>query len=209
MQILYASVLAAGQSSRFGRIKQLEQIAGLPMLQHSLASVIELRTELLTLGYQLKILLILGAYFNKVVAVISDYCQLNNITIVNNKSWKIGLSSSIHTAVNHIETDVTNNALGLLISLADQPYISSKDLKSVILAGVVNDKVIASSIYSKHNGENTIKGVPAYFGQQYFDALLALKGDQGAGKLLNSLDGVGVVSINNLVDIDYPEQIEN
>ena len=82
--------------------------------------------------------------------------------------------------------------------VCDQPFVSVALLNELIDAcNTSGDDIIACS-YS-----NTI-GTPALFSKNYFPALLALQGDEGAKKLLKQYNGsVGVVSFpKGNIDID-------
>ncbi len=86
---------------------------------------------------------------------------------------------------------------GLLITLADQPYIAAEELIALLKSGLANN--IAAAEY----GDRV--GVPAYFDSSYFSRLLILQGDLGAGKLLNN-EKVRRCKFNNLSDMDRPPE---
>jgi len=89
--------------------------------------------------------------------------------IVINQNAEEGIASSIRLGVNACEGAV-------LLMLCDQPHITAAHLRAMIDTNV---PLVAT-------GYAGIAGVPALFGPQYRDALLALRGDRGAQSLLGA-----------------------
>ncbi|MEM7346917.1 MAG: NTP transferase domain-containing protein [Chloroflexota bacterium] len=89
-------ILAAGQSSRMGRAKQLVPVEGIPMVVRAVKTA-------LTSGAH-RILLITGAYAERVEQTVAE-AKLSphpRLTIVQNSAWKEGQSSSMKRAVRWI-----------------------------------------------------------------------------------------------------------
>jgi len=182
-------ILAAGNSSRMGTVKQL-----LPYKQTTL------------LGWSIKqaqkskacdIYCVLGAN----TEIIKKQIDNSSIKIIINPNYKDGLSTSIVFGVNYLMDKKIDS---VLIILADQPNINSNYLNEMIITSGVNpEKIIAS------NYENKI-GVPAIFPKHYFNQLLNLKGDKGAKKLLNKQSSE-VIKMKpfNLIDIDTKKDYYN
>jgi len=134
---------------------------------------------------------VLGANCKTITPQIHAQCTEYAIDILINEQWKQGISSSIQIALQH---SISRGCSGLLITLADQPYINVNELIHLLELGI--DEGIAAARYN-----NSI-GVPVYFSQHYFPQLNALQGDLGASKLLKGIDQVATISFENLTDID-------
>tara|TARA_R110000868_G_scaffold3285_3_gene21468 strand:+ start:2375 stop:2977 length:603 start_codon:yes stop_codon:yes gene_type:complete len=170
-------VLAAGASTRMGNnIKQLLPWKGVTLLQHAIQEVESSEAD--------AIFLVLGANFDKIKAnILSERCQ-----IIENKNWKSGLGSSISLGIKilQIGPEIYD---AVLIALADQPLIDAEYYNYMLNVFKKSNMGIVTTAYKKR------KGVPAIFGEQYFDALSKLNEDFGAKHLLN----------NERVEIIYPK----
>lgn len=92
---------------------------------------------------------------------------LSDVRIVLNENAEEGIASSIRLGVAACEDAV-------LLMLCDQPHVTAAHLRAMI---ETNAPLVAT-------GYAGVVGVPALFGPQYRDALLALRGDRGAQALL-------------------------
>jgi len=88
--------------------------------------------------------------------------------------------------------------------VCDQPFVDSDLLLNLIAVHKKSDFPIVASQY------NEVLGTPALFNQSFFNQLLKLKGDSGAGKLIKqNLKQVAVVPFENgFLDIDTQEDIK-
>ena len=192
--VIAAIVLAGGQSLRFNGIKQLADIHGQTMLNHSLSHIPIAPKH---------IYIVLGAHFDAIHKTLK-----NEYNIIKNQQWNQGVASSIKAAINAISHQYTH----ILITLADQVALK-KHHYSCMLDAVNQDntKIVAASYtHSSNQNSNNSKsnGAPAIFPKTYFPKLLTLKGDIGAKKILNN-EGDNVVAINineAQEDIDTHEQ---
>ncbi len=187
---IYVVILAAGQSSRMGSLKQLLPFKNSTFLQTTIDSALSSKAE--------KVYVVLGANYKMIKKEVSD----EDVSIVQNLNWQEGLSSSIVSAINNIENS-EEDPDALLIMLADQPKVDSNYINKLISLFKNNQDTIIASAYGEVNG------VPAIFPKKYFGILSNLKGDKGAKKLLNErLEGVMSCtpkSAEILIDIDSPE----
>jgi len=179
-------MLAAGSSSRMGSPKQLLPWGESTLIEHciSVAKQSQLDSLLLVLGSD--------------ATAIRQSIQVLDIDIVVNEEWAKGIASTIKIGVNRLILGDTPD--GILIMLADQPFISSADLDALIEAFESSDRVIASNYKDR-------LGVPALFGASHFDLLTKLIGDKGAGSILNTMkDSTRTLPIAiDLTDIDTME----
>lgn len=155
---LYAVVLAAGGSRRFGRPKQLLECGGKSLLRRSVETACDL------LGR--RVVVVHGRKAGKCWRDIADIAVEN----VVNKDWKNGMASSLATGIRALP----ENCEGALILLCDQPLVTADDLRRLIDVWERNTGRIASGAYA-----DTF-GVPALVPKRYFPELLELTGDRGA-----------------------------
>jgi molybdenum cofactor cytidylyltransferase len=184
---LYAVVLAAGASRRFGSAKQLVRVAGRPLLHTAVTRASEVTGNAL--------LVVLGAG----AAQLAPLLKHTPGSVLVNHEWREGLGSSIRTAVARLPPSCT----GVLLLLADQAAVTADDLKRLAGTWRKQPQCIAAARYSG------ITGVPAIFPRSSFRALGELRGDKGARALLerNAANIVPVPMPSAAVDIDTPEDL--
>jgi molybdenum cofactor cytidylyltransferase len=173
-----AILLAAGDSSRLGRPKQLLLYKGKTLLQNTLSAAISAQLN--------PIIIILGAD----ATFVGKKIQEPNVHIVYNPNWREGIASSIRQAINELNK-ISPEADAAILMVCDQPHISSGLLDDLVSAQQQTGKPIAASYY------NGIAGTPALFHKTIFPELLLLKGDKGAGKVLRQ-------QMNNVTTVPFP-----
>ena len=163
-------VLASGAGTRFDGIKQLAQIDGMPMIRKVLLN---------TLGTDMPVVVVLGAYADEIGPVIEDMsCE-----IIQNDDWQSGLSSSIRRGVEYI-IEAFPNVSDILVTLGDLPHIMTVHYQSLIQKALQNPGTTVASSYLD------VKGVPAIFPRTVWDQLQKLSGDKGAREVLRNRDDV-------------------
>ena len=158
-------ILAAGNSNRMGKIKQLLEWEDKTIIEKIIKLSLSLKTK--------DVFVVLGSNYKKIYDVINKY----NITIIKNNSWENGIGSSISTGIKKV-MGYYNSLDGVLIILGDQPLISKKYLEKMIHVFFKKNPDIISSKYKKSFG------VPAIFGNSIFQSLTNLNKDFGAKKLM-------------------------
>ena len=181
-------ILAAGQSSRMGRPKQLLTVDGKTLIERSIDTALASDSK--------AVYCVLGAHATTIRPLLTSF----PVRIIENPNYKDGLSTSIVAGIEELEKDQMKAALVLL---ADQPKITVNHLNNLISLFMENPGQIAATAY-----QNTL-GVPALFPNQYFAELKALTGDKGARVLLNEqADCIKAVPFADLTDIDTPEDYQ-
>ena len=159
---VYAIVLAAGTSSRFGSSKQLAEWDG--------AALVRRATELAAGCCATRSLMVAGHDWQAVHAA----CRPLSGCFVVNDHYADGIGSSLALAVRAIR----HTAAAVLVLLADQPLITAQHLEHLIASWSGDEFEIVASSYA-----NTT-GVPALFAAGSFEKLCSLSGDEGARSLL-------------------------
>jgi molybdenum cofactor cytidylyltransferase len=161
---IVALVLAAGESKRLGKPKQLLAYRNTTLLNHT--------KEQLTSDFVDRTFIVLGAYAKDILATL----KFDNTSVINFEGWKEGMGSSLSFACSEIFKE--NSYDGILITLSDLPLVNKQDyIKMIELFESSNDIVATKA--------NNSLGVPAIFGSDYFDELLALKGEKGAKPIVS------------------------
>jgi molybdenum cofactor cytidylyltransferase len=181
MKIL-AAILAAGQSSRFGRDKLSADFCGMPMGRWAFDTVVALDLEMVWIGHGKR-----PSYLN----------GEGGYAYMENPNAHEGLSTSLRIAAN---AAIARGAEAVLVTLADMPLVTADMLRNLLAK-----RQPSASLYP--DGK---LGVPALLTSEYFAPLQTLTGDQGAGALLNRSAGIFpvVMPAGRLCDVDTPAGLE-
>jgi molybdenum cofactor cytidylyltransferase len=159
-----ALILAAGESSRFGRPKQLAQFGGKSLLRRI---VDEAKKADCT-----PVLVVAGSEKEKISAELRGV----NARIVENVNWQSGMGSSIRAGIRALDPEQNVEAVVLLV--CDQTCVDTDVIKALVALRKRSGKEIIASSYS-----DTL-GVPALFDRAIFPELLALDGENGAKEII-------------------------
>lgn len=186
-------ILAAGNSSRLGQPKQLLNYQGATLLEYAIGAAVRTAFR--------PVVVVLGAYATTIQKQISNHSE---VTYVSNAYWENGMASSIILGVSSAlkENPDLNN---LIISVADQPHLSSEIFEQLLEKHESSSNAIVASSYAQ-----TI-GVPVLFNNQYFAALLALSGEAGAKNIIRQhLQDVATVAFERGdIDVDTMSDLIN
>jgi molybdenum cofactor cytidylyltransferase len=175
-------ILAAGNSSRLWRPKQLLPYRGKTLLAHIAAEALEASLY--------PIIVVTGAYQSEVADDLRSRFSTSShglrttppraqpLEIIVNPAWQEGMASGIVAGLSNmfsIQPDVD----AVIIAVCDQPYISSALLRQLVTIHDSSKKGIVACTYADSIG------TPVLFGHAYFGQLLLLSGSEGAKKLLH------------------------
>jgi molybdenum cofactor cytidylyltransferase len=119
------------------------------------------------------VIVVLGAH----AMVISPEIPGDRVSIVENPHWEEGMASSIRAGVTALQQKAPQ-ATEVIFMVCDQPYIDTAHLNNLVRQKLDTGKGIVASYY------NDTMGVPVLFDRSFFPDLLALKGEEGAKKLV-------------------------
>lgn len=185
-------LLAAGSSSRMGKSKQL--------LTWGKQSLIEFQIRKLQKTDN-PVNVVLGANSQLIKPVIEKM----EVNFIVNYNWKNGMGSSIATGIHRVIQQFPL-AEGVLITLVDQPLVTTNHLETMLNSFCPGEQQIIVS-----QSSSGWKGVPVLFDKYYFDDLKKLRGDEGAKSILQQHQKT-VISVNCddiLEDVDTPESYLN
>ena len=186
-----AIILAAGASRRLGQPKQLVCIGDETLLGRTVRVAMESDVG--------PVFVVLGAHRER----IADEVDLTGVHAVFNPDWERGIASSIGAGIVALQQELPD-ATAALLMVCDQPRLTAahlRELTAVFDAGA--GPAIVASAYAG------IAGIPAIFPASEFEALLDLRGDEGARRVMRnprclletvSFDG-GEVDVDTLADL--------
>jgi len=183
-----AVILAAGQSSRFGKPKQLIPFRGKSLLRGIIDAAAEADCS--------PIAVVLGSSRQQ----IERGLEKTDVLIVENRNWQQGIGTSIQAGVRHV-IDRERDVDAIVLLVCDQPFVDAHVIKELITLRKKTGKPIVASSY----GETL--GVPALFGHCYFHELLAINDTSGAKSVIlrNRERVTEVIFPEGKIDIDTAE----
>jgi len=181
-------ILAAGNSSRLGRPKQLLKHKESTLLKNTISEALKTQNSFL--------IVVTGANHD----IIEKEINLPDVKISFNSEWESGMASSIVKGITELVL-LNPDCKQCILSVCDQPFVTSSAFENLINESKKAGKGIAASAYAE------TLGTPALFHQKYFHELLELKGKEGAKKLIKKYaeDMVSVSFEKGNIDIDTEE----
>jgi molybdenum cofactor cytidylyltransferase len=184
-----AIILAAGESSRFGRPKLLIAYRGIPLIRRAVEAAVE--------GGCSDVVVVLGAEAGAYAPLLAD----SGAHIALNPLYKEGMSSSIRCGVEALPPECT----AAVVMLADQPRIDGRIIRNLLQTHATSGKRIVAARYGD------VRGAPVLFDRALFLDLLVLDGDRGARAVIETYPKeVADVTIPSgaEADVDRPEDLE-
>ena len=181
-------LLAAGEGSRFGGVKQLADIASEPMVR---------RVARIALETGLPVITVTGAHAALVETVLDDLA----VNIVHCEDWQLGMGNSLATGIRELAHRFPH-ASSVLICLADQPLLDAAFIRAMLQRHAeAPDRLLATE-------QNGILGPPALFPRDCFATLMAQSGSRGARALLEQeAERVDAFAAPNAFDVDTPDDL--
>lgn len=182
--MISAILLAAGESKRMGKLKQLMPLGEKSILEHSLDSLIRSKVG--------EVILVVGREAEAVMKKVAA----RPVMITVNPDYRQGMSTSIARGLD----SVNDSAGAVMLALADQPFIDSRVINRLIDEFDTHNKGIVVPVYKGRRGH------PIIFAIKYKDELLGLKGDTGGKEIIDrhpdDILEVAVDSEDIYIDID-------
>ena len=182
-------LLAAGESRRMGRPKQLLPIKGRPLVRHM--AEITLRAPVAP------VVVVLGARAAEIAPLLDDL----PVVVVVNPGWAEGLGSSLRMGAAAM-SESEHTLQGLIVALADQPGLTAGHLEALIEEHHRTGKPIVATRCGGHLMP------PLFLAASEFGRLAHVRGDQGLRSVLHATGaGAEIASVTNegLLDLDTPE----
>mgnify|MGYP001105419539 CR=1 FL=1 len=182
-------ILAAGESKRMGKPKQLLPYNDSTLLSHTIQQTKSIDRS--------QTFVVVGAYFKEVFDSIRS--QSKSITVVINKDWEKGMGSSLSKGIEFIKKKGIYDRV--LVTLSDMPLISQEHYEALIEGSVSKAKRIIVTQYKETSG------VPAVFDKSLFNELSLLVDDDGAKPLIKKYkkEVSSVITETPYFDVDTSE----
>ncbi|MGH2804374.1 MAG: nucleotidyltransferase family protein, partial [Thermoleophilaceae bacterium] len=155
-------VLAAGAGTRFGSAKQLAELDGRPLLEHSIRAM--------TASPVGRVVVVLGLGAEEVVAEV----DLHGAEAVVCDRWEEGQSASLACGLAEL-----SECEAVVVTLGDQPRLSPDAIRRVIAA-----RNGAAAVRATYAGA---PGHPVLLERELFERMRDVTGDHGARHLLISM----------------------
>jgi molybdenum cofactor cytidylyltransferase len=186
MPMVAAVVLAAGASTRMGTHKLLLSLDGEPIVRRTVRQVCEA-------GFD-EVLVIVGYEYQNVLAAL-DGLPIRHAV---NADYSTGMGSSFRTAIEQL-----THTTAAMFALADQPFVTARDYRSLLDAYVAERPSIVSARYGD------VTAPPHLFTRALFPELAVL--EHGARPVLQRHTREMLVlpfPRELLQDIDTPDDYE-
>lgn len=184
-------ILAAGMSTRLGKLKQLLHLKGKCLLEWVLDAC---------LGSELdKTFLVLGHQHQTIVQTLDQQLRHPNIEVVINSNYREGQSQSLRAGL----LAASNAYASVMFLLGDQPIVDS-EMIDFLLNRFWNSRKDICIPVNRGKRRN-----PVIFSSNWYDRLLEIKGDIGARQIIAAnVQHVLAVDVENSMyfhDIDTEE----
>ncbi len=185
--MIWAVILAAGESKRMGEAKLLLPFGEKTIIETVLDNVIQSKVE--------KILVVLGSAREKIEQKIKNY----SLKIAFTPNFRSGMLSSVHAGFQVLP----DNAQAALVVLGDQPSISTSVINELIDTYKRTRKGIVLPVYKSERGH------PVLIDMKYRSEVENLSPDIGLrGTVYNHPEDILEVDVETssiFQDIDYME----
>ena len=182
-----ALVLAAGQSTRMGSNKMMADIAGTPMIAHTVDAVLASKAD--------PVVVVTGHQPQRVREALAG----RKVTFAHNPNYAEGLSTSLRAGLDALPADVD----GVIVALGDMPGVAAAHLDRLIAA--FDPDAGASICVPSFSGK---RGNPVLWSKAYFQEMHEIAGDVGARHLIGAhadeIKDVAMPDAGVLEDLDTP-----
>jgi molybdenum cofactor cytidylyltransferase len=179
-------VLAAGAGTRFGSSKQLAELDGRPLLEHSIRTMMAAPVG--------RVVVVLGSAAEEVLRKV----DLHGAEAVVSERWEEGQSASLASGLAEL-----SDCEAVVVTLGDQPRLSPDAIRRVIAARAPG----IAAVRATYSGE---PGHPVLLERALFEQLRDVTGDHGARNLLISMPTreVPCEDLGGGQDVDTPAQLD-
>ena len=179
-----AIVLAAGESKRMGKTKQLLPFGDSTLIEQVVSNTLQSKVA--------EVIVVLGHQAHVIAPLVAD----KPVKVVLNRDYQQGISSSIKCGLSHTSKDSD----GVMIVLGDQPLIGKEIINKLVEAFARSRHGIVAPVYKRRRGH------PVIFTIKYKTELSRLAGDIGAKEIVEAHpEDILEVEVNSesvITDID-------
>ena len=187
--MISAIVLAAGQSTRFGRCKQLALVGDRPLLQHTIDQLAQSRVD--------DVIVVLGSQADEIRRSI----RFGSARVIINPDYAEGMSTSLQAGLRALRASEA-----ALVVLGDQPFVTAATIVKLIAE---YRRMKPSVVVPTYNG---FRGNPVLVDASLFSEMMEIRGDIGCRAIFGDhADSIAKVAVDDpgvVRDIDTPEDID-
>ena len=178
-------VLAAGGATRFGAPKQLADLDGIPLLEHSLRTM--------TAAPVSRVVVVLGSGADEIASAV----DLHGADPLVCARWEEGQAASLACGLAEL-----SDCEAVVVTLGDQPRVSPDAIRRVIA-----ERNGAGAVRATYGGN---PGHPVLLERELFEQLRNVTGDKGARNLLLSAQVLDVPcdDLGGGEDVDTPAELD-
>ncbi len=188
-------ILAAGESVRFGRSKQLIKLKGKYLIEWVLDAALNSRLQ--------TVVLVLGHEHQEILQALGKKTEHARLTTKINPDYRSGQSTSLKAGL----LSVRNSFGAVMYLLGDQPLVSAEIIDRMLGQFEQSEKEICVPVYRAQRGN------PVIFRRSLFDDLMQVSGDIGARNIIrDNSERTHYIEIDNPLcfsDIDTVEDLEH
>jgi molybdenum cofactor cytidylyltransferase len=188
-----AIILAAGTSSRMGKMKQILALGDQTILEHVIhRTLVEDFSEVIVVvGHEAK--------------AIRNAISIDNQRFrwVENEAYLSGQSTSLKLGIESLQEQQSN----IMVFLGDLPFISAETIRLIYKTGMDKMKE-TDEAYTIRPTYKGISGHPVFFGNRNRDLFTQLHGDKGAKLIMDKIPNHIRLEVEDrgvLFDVDTPE----
>jgi molybdenum cofactor cytidylyltransferase len=189
--MLSAILLAAGESKRMGKPKQLMPLGSSTVVEQAIDNLLNSTVD--------EIIVVLGYRAEEITKTIAA----KPVKIIVNPNYQQGMSTSIIAGLILVD----HQAQAVMLALGDQPLVDSQTINRLIDEFHKHDKGIAVPTYHGRRGH------PIIFAIKYKSKLLELEGDIGGREIIkqhpDDILEVAVDSESVIADIDTRDDYQS
>jgi molybdenum cofactor cytidylyltransferase len=179
-------VLAAGAGTRFGSAKQLAELDGRPLLEHSILAMVASPVG--------RVVVVLGSGAEEVLARV----DMHGAEGIVNERWDEGQSASLACGLAEL-----SGCEAVVVTLGDQPRVSPDAIRRVIATRGEGAAAVRATYFGA-------PGHPVLLERALFERMRDVTGDHGARNLLISMHTreVPCEDLGGGEDVDTPAQLD-
>jgi molybdenum cofactor cytidylyltransferase len=187
-------ILAAGMSTRFGKMKQLLELGDSTILSMVIDTALKSDLE--------RVVLVLGHKADAVRASLGDRLFNSRLVILKNQRYEEGMSTSLKCGL----MDTREEFPSIMVLMGDQPLLSHEIINLMLRSFRSSDKDICVPVFKGK------RGLPVCFTGRFYDDILGITGDMGAREIIGkNPDEVLTVEVEDskvFMDIDNEKDFE-
>lgn len=187
-------ILAAGMSTRFGRLKQLLEIGDSNILSMVVDTAVKSDLD--------RVVLVLGHQVDTIKKSLGEKLKNSRLITTMNPHYKEGMSTSLQHGLMEIKDEFPS----IMVLMGDQPLLGHEVINLMLRRFRSSDKDICVPVY------NGIRKLPVCFTKRFYNDIFLINGDMGAREVIlyNPKDvlTVEIEDSNHFMDIDEEADLE-